>query len=131
MISSKCSDGLRAVQTPVILAPAVKTPALARNFLGNFIFKSGSRRKYFSVISEFIFFKHLFTTLLIVNNIVIYIVKQHINSNILVNNNLIFPFNTKCSLKYEIIFHNFVCRSFCRSFTDGFIRITFYPPRQN
>jgi hypothetical protein len=23
-----------------------------------------------------------------------------------------FPFNTKGSLKYEIIFHNFVCRSF-------------------
>jgi hypothetical protein len=62
----------RAVQTPVILAPAVKTPAPARNFYGNFIFKTGSRQKYFSVrqkyfsvISEFIFFKHLFTALLI------------------------------------------------------------------
>ena len=43
-------------------------------------------------------------------------VKQHINSNILVNNNLIFPFNAKCLWKYEIFFHNFVCRSFCRSF---------------
>jgi hypothetical protein len=67
------------VQTPVILAPgpapAVKTPGPARNFKGNSIFKSGSRRKYFSqfsVISEFIFFKNLFKTLLIVNHIAIY-----------------------------------------------------------
>ena len=69
------------MQTPVILAPgpapAVKTPAPApaRNFYGNSIFKSGSRRKYFSqfsVISEFIFFKNLFKTLLIVNHIAIY-----------------------------------------------------------
>ena len=94
---------------------AVQTPAPA-NLNLNSIFKSGSRRKYFSVISEFIFFKNLFTTLLIVNHIVIY-------SNILVNNNLIFPFNAKCSLKYEIIFHNFVCRSFCRSFPAPELRL--------
>ena len=43
------------MQTLVSLAPApaVKTPAPARNFYGNFIFKTGSRQKYFSVKAVF------------------------------------------------------------------------------